>query len=121
MKKVKYILSQLPPSSNHAIRSSRFGYYPTKEYKQFKRYISGLEKKTIEKSTFYKVNRKFYLPLFYKNGNVRKKDLTNMIKYVDDELCKLVGIDDSQILEGTEKKINCTLEYCEWEIEVLKY
>lgn len=115
---IVYNLDILPPSSNNALRSSKFGYYPTKEYKEFKRYVMTLDKKQIEDNDWYVVKRTFYMPLRYKNKSIRKKDLTNMIKYLDDELCKLIGIDDSKIIAGSEVKVDDELEHCEWELMV---
>lgn len=99
----------LPPSENHALLRARNGrMFPSKEYRKWKVQVSKiLVKQKIDKSTWYHADRVYYFPIFYKNGNVRKRDVSNLNKYADDELCKKIKIDDSHIKSGTEQKIEC--------------
>jgi Holliday junction resolvase RusA-like endonuclease len=120
---VQFVVNGTPPSVNHALLGG--GRYPSKEYKAWKRAV---EEQTTEVrivgSQFYETEVCVYFPLFYKNGNLRKKDIGNYIKYIDDELCKRLvtyegeGVDDMQILSSTISKVDCKAgeERVEWTI-----
>ena len=102
----------LPPSVNHALVHARGRTFPTKEYKEWRKLCKALPIKKIKKSKWYGVEIFFFFPIFYKNGNVRKKDRSNFIKYAEDELCRRLEtysgekVDDSLIKVGTAAKID---------------
>lgn len=105
---VQFIVEGLPPSSNHALLQTRGGRrFPSPEYREWKKKVAKLRPVKIKDSEWYEVERVYYFPLYYKNGNIRKKDHTNLNKYADDEFCKLIGIDDKQIKTGSEDKQDC--------------
>ena len=105
---VTFVVDGLPPSENHALCRARNGrMFPSKEYRRWKHTVSKLKNKSIQPSIWYCVSRQFYFPVRYKNGNIKKKDVSNLNKYADDELCKKLGIDDSYIIKGVEEKIDC--------------
>ena len=103
----------VPVSVNGALKGARR--FPSKEYKAWKDIVeeSVPDKIKIQKSMWYEVIREYYFPLFYKNGNVRIKDVANYIKYADDELVKHLvtyegdKVDDCQFIHGEETKIDC--------------
>lgn len=111
---VKFEVQGLPPSANHALKQSRGGRrYPSKEYKEWKELLSKLKPKKIISSEWYEVEREYYFPLYYKNGNIRRRDVGNFDKYADDEFCKYIEtyegeeIDDKQIKTGHHDKRDC--------------
>lgn len=105
---VQFEVGGLPPSSNHALLQTRSGRrFPSKEYKEWKELVGKLEPQHIVDSEWYEVEVTYYFPLYYKNGNLRKKDHRNLNKYADDEFCKLLGIDDSKIKTGHDDKQDC--------------
>lgn len=122
---VKFIVKGIAPSENHANGRARNGrLFPSKEYKAWKKVCEGLKVQRIIDSEFYETERVFHFPLYWKNGNLKKKDTTSYIKYTDDELVKRLityndkQIDDCQIRMGSEEKVNCKEgeEYTEWTI-----
>lgn len=105
---IQFEVNGLPPSSNHALERARNGrMYPSEEYREWKKSVSKLKSKKIADSEWYEVEVTYYFPLYYKNGNVRRKDHRNLNKYADDEFCKLLGIDDSRIKTGHDDKQDC--------------
>ena len=105
---VQFEAKGLPPTSNHALLQARGGRrYPSEEYKKWKETVKKLKPKKIKDSEWYEVERIYYFPLYYKNGNIRRKDHTNLNKYADDEFCRLLNIDDSRIKTGHEDKQDC--------------
>lgn len=119
---VKFEVDGLPPTSNHALLQTRGGRrFPSPEYKEWKEKVSKLKPQSIMDSEWYEVEATYYFPLYYKNGNVRKKDHRNLNKYADDEFCKLLGIDDSKIKTGHDDKQDCKegeerTEWCIWAV-----
>lgn len=106
-------IDKLPVSENDAVRMSYRGGYKTKKYKEWEDWVSLLVKEqTIAKSEFYGVEIIYHFPLYYKNGNIKKKDFKNMDKYaIDTVLRKLKDedgepIDDCRLLESYECKVD---------------
>ncbi len=99
--------------------SSRGG-YKTKKYKEWEEYVGLVVKEqSIECSEFYGVEILYYFPIYYKNGNIRKKDFKNMDKYaIDTVMKKLIDeegntIDDCRLSESCECKIDSEEEKVE--------
>jgi len=143
-------LKNLPmsPTSNHAFKRGKFKDYPAKAMLDFKRDMSiwvlkneydlGVVRNHIihqlnilpkpnpdkkELGGKVKFDRIFYfekLVLFYKNGNRRRVDLTNRIKYLDDYLCKALNIDDSIVMSGAEDMYLDTTSYVNVIVTVIK-
>lgn len=62
----------------------------------------------LSKHKFFYVQRFFCFckkNVFYKNGNQRKNDISNRIKILDDTLSKILGIDDTRFVLGSEELI----------------
>lgn len=122
----------MPPTSNHAFkRGMGFKDYPSEHMLKFQKnfdiwklrneYSLGIVRNHIshelaktpnidlEKLIIYgklHIERKFFFSretLFFKNGNKKKMDLTNRIKYLDDYVCRALQIDDNLIMSGSEE------------------
>lgn len=102
----------LPPSANNALVHAPRRTFPTKEYRAWKKLCKNIKVQKIKKAEWYGVEIFFHFPLYYKNGNVMRKDRSNYIKYAEDELCKKLvtydgePIDDKLIKTGVEEKID---------------
>ena len=52
-----------------------------------------------------------YKDWFYKNGNLRKEDVQNMLKVVVDLVSEKLGIDDSVFWEARARKVQSDEQY----------
>jgi len=115
---VTFKIDMLPVSENRAIRTSSRGGYKTKEYKEWEEFILlTVKEQTICASEWYETEILYFYPIYFKNGNVRKKDAHNLIKYAIDTVLhnKVVDengekIDDSRILGGSWYKYDSDKE-----------
>ena len=102
----------LPVSENEAVRMTYRGGYRTKKFNEWIKMVELMPVQTINKCEWYGYEIIFHFPLYFKNGNVRKKDGHNMIKYgVDTVLGRVVDsegheIDDCRIIEGSHCKVD---------------
>jgi Holliday junction resolvase RusA-like endonuclease len=109
---VTFKLDLLPVSENKAIRMNKRGGYKTQDYKEWEEYVLlTLKEQEICNSQWYETEIIFTYPIYYKNGNVRRKDAHNMIKYAIDTILhnKVVDedgekIDDCRIIGGSWTK-----------------
>ena len=107
------------------VNVNRMKRYPTMEYKRWRDTVADLPIQKIESAEWYGVERVFYFPLYYKNGNIRVKDVGNYIKYADDMFCKQLvtydgePIDDKKIVEGSETKVDSEEVKTVWSIYVI--
>lgn len=67
----------------------------------------------ISQTEWYGMNIIVYMPLYFKNGKVKRIDISNLIKYAEDAICKKVVLpdgefDDSRIIEVTAVKQDST-------------
>lgn len=82
-----------------------------------------VKEKTIANSEFYGVKIIYYFPIYYKNGNVRRKDFKNMDKYAIDTVMRKLRdedgeeIDDCRLLESYE----CKMDSEEEKVEITFY
>lgn len=104
---VTFEIDRLPVSENNAVRKGKYGYYKTPKYKEWEEAVAILKDQSIVESKLYAVERVFHCPYNYKNGNFKKQDLTNWIKYSDDIFSAKLGIDDSRIKSGSEDQVDC--------------
>ena len=54
----------------------------------------------VARKNFFRVDKYYCVPkaeIYYKNGNLRKRDVSNFVKAIDDEFVKMVAMDDSRI------------------------
>ena len=113
-------IDALPVSENRAIGRSSRGGYKTKFYKEWEEIVMLTQKEQkIDCSEFYGVEMIYYLPIYYKNGNVRRVDGPNFDKYnIDMVIRKLIdrngeAIDDCRILEWSGCKVDSEEKYTE--------
>ena len=116
---VFFEIDALPVSVNKAVRHSRKGSYKSQEFKDWVELVFLTQKEqTILNSEWYGVEVLLYFPLYYKNGNIRRKDADDMLKYaIDTTLLRLIdedgdNIDDSRIIEGHFEKFDNENESC---------
>lgn len=105
----------LPPSVNEA-----YAGYPrrhkTDKYKKFERdidiFFRKLPKYEIEGEKFMEVRYEFHFELFFKNGNIRKRDVGNFEKILSDTLAHhIVGFEDEKIAKLILTKFDDNKEY----------
>lgn len=120
---VQFEIDGIPPSLNSSHRfypggvRGRIRKYPVASFTEWMQLVSLTQKqKKIKEATFYSLEFEFYMPTFCKNGSVRRIDCSNLIKYAEDAVLKLVVdsngklIDDSRIVEITAEKIDSDKE-----------
>jgi Holliday junction resolvase RusA-like endonuclease len=126
--KVKFEIDMLPVTENNAVRMTRRGGYKTQDYKDWEEYVLlTVKEKEIDVSEWYKAQVVCHFPLYYKNGNIRKKDAHNRIKYAVDTLLhnKVIDskgnrIDDKRIIKGRWEKVEDDKEWVEIIFECVK-
>ena len=120
-------IPDIPPSSNHAnaisIRRVRGKQIPivynTKRLKEWFKLVELSNEYRADDERIGKVYcsliLEFNMPLFYKNGNLRRVDTDDMIKYAQDGICKTLDFDDKFILAvyavRTDSPTKSTLAY----------
>jgi Holliday junction resolvase RusA-like endonuclease len=108
---VKWKIPLLPTSMNklYAINYQKRTVYMTPEARNFKTqcklfitpyHVSGNDKLSMEID--------IHSDWFFKNGNLKKSDLQNMIKILIDAVSERLGFDDSQVWTMTANKIQST-------------
>ena len=69
----------------------------TQKARKIRRLIAALIDRQMNPDAQYELHIDIYLPCFTKKGSVRKVDLTNRVKFLEDCVCTALGIDDSHI------------------------
>lgn len=117
---VYFKIDMLPVSTNRAINNSARGGYKSKEYKEWEQFVLlTVKEQVIGCNEWYGAEIIYHLPLYYKNGNIRKIDGHNFDKYAIDTVLSRVKdedgneIDDCRIIEHSECKCDDTKEWCE--------
>lgn len=114
-----------PITLNHAIQYRTQGRfvkaYKSEKYKQMIKYVDGcltepeiIKKLNIfnihynNKEHYLKADYRFYYPVLTKEGLVSKKskDVSNIIKPIEDAIFNHLVVDDSQIVSTTVSKIH---------------
>lgn len=62
----------------------------------------------IQTNSILRVDRKYFLPWFYKNGNWRKVDVVNLDALLFNLVTRKVGIDDMMIKQGFMDSVDST-------------
>lgn len=109
---ITIVIPDIPPSVNAATRAfqsnSGIGFYKDNKLKAWEKLVKDIcliERPHINDAPTYGIELTFTYPKYYKNGNLKKKDLDNLIKYTIDNVVKYiitpstVGLDDSRIDE----------------------
>ena len=100
----------LPPSVNalfSSVRDRHTGAMKrvlTTKARAVRRLIGALVDCRLDPDGLYQFSVDVYMNAFTKAGKVRKVDLSNRIKFLEDCLCEAMGIDDSRIFRLTLTK-----------------
>ncbi|MCB9933441.1 MAG: RusA family crossover junction endodeoxyribonuclease [Planctomycetes bacterium] len=93
----------LPPSVNKlftTVRDPQSGVIKrvlTQKARKIRRLIVALVDRQLNPHALYELHIDIYLPCFTGKGAVRKLDLSNRVKFIEDCVCTALGIDDSHI------------------------
>ena len=110
---IEFVLP-MPPGQNHLYVNRRNGgRFKNTSHPFFKNIQAHYLKNkqwidSLEFSGLYEIDRLFcfhYKSIYCKDGRPKKMDVSNRIKAFDDELCKMIGLDDHLFWRGTEEKI----------------
>ena len=98
----------MPPSVNHLYVTARHGRRVlSTEGRKYKQAVKA-DLVPLENAPEWLVLKiVLYMPLRYKNGKVRRFDVSNRIKILEDALCEGMGIDDSRVRELVITKTDC--------------
>ena len=93
-KEIKITLDFLPPSVNEVYSWYRKR-HKSQVYKDFMRdleifFMNHDKKYTIKDNEWLSIDYKFYFPLYFKNWNIRKKDVWNLEKTLTDWLSHFI-------------------------------
>jgi len=112
--KISVVLNMMPPSEN-----SMYTYHRYKKTRMLSEYSVTVRNKIIElikeqlnlvtqEIKFYSIEIKIFLPeskFYYKNGEVRRLDASNYIKFINDSVAEALGRDDRYVLRSSAEKI----------------
>jgi Holliday junction resolvase RusA-like endonuclease len=114
----KFEVESIPVSVNNGIRYSTKTHrsYKTKPYKEWEKQFTYFPIQHIKYSQWYQIDIYVGFKLFYKNGNIKRKDIDDMLKYTIDCALSRVRdeegeIDDKRILGGSFAKLPSDKEY----------
>lgn len=100
-----YRFAILPPSVNRAkkwgSRGSRVVLYPTAELSLWRALPASegyLNEEEMVDDADYAILYLFYMVRYYKNGTLKRVDVDNRIKYCQDKVADLMGIDDKYLV-----------------------
>ncbi|MCA8912542.1 MAG: RusA family crossover junction endodeoxyribonuclease [Planctomycetes bacterium] len=119
----KLRLPFLPPSINKlftTVRDPQSGVVKrvlSQKARRIRRLIAAMIDREMNPDALYELHLDIYLSCYTRKGKVRKVDLTNRVKFIEDCVCTALGIDDSHIFrvvlnkhdsedEVTEIKLN---------------
>jgi Holliday junction resolvase RusA-like endonuclease len=99
----KLKLPFLPPSVNKlftTVRDPATGVIKrvlTSKARRIRRLVAALINRTLDPAKLYELHIDFHLACYTKKGGVRKVDLSNRVKFIEDCVCEALGIDDSHV------------------------
>lgn len=105
----------LPTSMNklYAINYRTRSVYMTPEARNFKSQAKMFIKPySVGKNDKLSFSLDVHTDWYFKNGNLRKADIQNLIKVVVDAVSERLGFDDSQVFSFSANKIQSTENYC---------
>lgn len=112
----------LPPSINKlftTVRDPQTGVIKrvlSQKARRIRRLITALIDRELNPALIYELQLDIHMPCFTKKGSVRKVDLTNRVKFIEDCVCGALGIDDSHIFRVVMNKHDSETELTEIEI-----
>lgn len=74
---------------------------------------------SVSESKMLRMEATFYYPMYHKNGKLKKRDSSNMLKLLQDSIAERYGLDDKFITEGTWKAVDSEAEKTEVVLSVL--
>lgn len=127
MSTIRLALESLPPSDNNAYRTSRtMRRHLTKEAAAWKRevgyeWLAGTTAVQRERmaGVLYRVRLRYFLPLHYKNGKLRKWDVSSHQKLAVDAVADAICSDDARCLALVVTKEDATAPRTVIDIEAL--
>jgi len=113
-------ITVLPPSVNKMYVYTKWGPRPSSAMKKFKaKAMAELVKQVpfdsepLDKNLPYRLSLEFYLPALINKGwpgkaktRYKRRDVSNLVKVVEDVLAQCLGVDDSCFLEEELKKLD---------------
>lgn len=112
MEPFRIVLPFLPPSVNKlfaTVKDKHTGSLKrvlTTEARRIRRLILAMVHGNAEPDRLYELHVTVHLRAFTADGAVRKVDLTNRVKFLEDCLCSALGIDDSHIFKVVLNKLH---------------
>ncbi len=125
MEPYRIVLPFLPPSVNKlfaTIKDRNTGALKrvlTTEARRIRRLILALVQGNAEPDRLYELRVNVHLRAYTADGAVRKVDLSNRVKFLEDCLCGALGIDDSHIFRVVLTKVHAEEEKTEIELRTM--
>lgn len=117
MNEIRFRIPQVPPSMN-SLYNVMFALRRVEMKPDVRRYKSAMKmyvppyKKKEDVTMQLTLN--FHMPMFFKNGNLRKIDESNLTKLIKDLICEKIGFDDCWVKKTTSTHIHSEkLEFVE--------
>lgn len=113
---VRVALPFLPPSVNKlfsTVRDRGTGALKrvlTSHARRVRKLILAMVHGRLDPARLYELSVTVHLRAFTADGSVRKVDLTNRVKFLEDCLCQALGIDDSQVFRVVLAKLDAEEE-----------
>ena len=99
----KLRLPFLPPSVNKlftTVRDPRSGVIKrvlTQQARRIRRLVMAMIDRQLNPTGLYELQIDIFMSCYTKKGKVRRVDLSNRVKFIEDCVCSALGIDDSHI------------------------
>jgi Holliday junction resolvase RusA-like endonuclease len=93
----------LPPSVNKlftTVRDPHTGVTKrvlTDKARRIRRLVAALIDRALDPSRLYELHVDIHMACYTKKGEVRKVDVSNRVKFIEDCVCEALGIDDSLV------------------------
>lgn len=116
----------LPPSINKlftTVRDPGNGVVKrvlTRKARRIRRLITALVHAEYDPDRLYEMQIDVFLSAYTKKGKVRRVDLTNRVKFLEDCVCDAIGIDDSHIFRTVLTKHDSDTEHTTVEIHEIR-
>jgi Holliday junction resolvase RusA-like endonuclease len=115
----------LPPSVNKlfsSVRDPQTGVIKrvlTKQARRIRRLVTAMIDASLDPRALYELHIDIFMPCYTAKGAVRKVDLTNRVKFIEDCVCGALGIDDSHIFRVILTKHDAEQEATRLEVRPL--
>lgn len=125
-KPFRLALPFLPPSVNKlfsTVRDPETGIIKrvlTQNARRIRRLILAMVGDTLDPAQLYEMRIDIYLSAWTKSGKVRRVDLTNRVKFLEDCVCSALGIDDSHVFRVVLEKHDAETERTVLQLRVMQ-